>query len=114
MCMRSPRRDYCDDGAVRVLITGATGFLGTRLVARSIEAGHDVRALVRATSRTETVAGLGAECAVASLSTGEGLSDALKDVDVVVHAAGGGRNRSKAQIYADNRDSTKKIGRAHV
>ena len=91
---------------MRVLITGATGFLGTRLVARSIDAGHHVRAVVRPTSHTETIVELGAECAVASLESGDGLADALQDVDVVVHAAGGGRNRSRAQIYADNRDST--------
>lgn len=91
---------------MRVLITGATGFLGTRLVARLLDAGHDVRATVRATSRTETIEGLGAECAVASLHTGEGLAESLQDVDVVVHAAGGGRDRSRATTYADNRDTT--------
>ncbi len=91
---------------MRVLITGATGFLGTRLVARLIDAGHEVCAVVRASSRTELIAGLGADCRVASLVTGEGLAHALRDVDVVVHAAGGGRNRTTAQMYADNRDTT--------
>jgi nucleoside-diphosphate-sugar epimerase len=94
---------------MRVLITGATGFLGSRLVARLTEGGHDVRAVVRATSRTETIGGLGAECRVASLSTGQGLDKVIEGVDIVVHAAGGGRNRSKAQMYADNRDTTKTL-----
>jgi dihydroflavonol-4-reductase len=94
---------------MRVLITGATGFLGTRLVARLVDAGHEVRAVVRPSSSTELIAGLGADCAVASLATGEGLPAALEGVDVVVHAAGGGRDRSRAQLYADNRDTTRTL-----
>lgn len=91
---------------MKVLITGATGFLGVPLVARLADAGHTVRAVVRATSRTDLIEGLGAECVVADLHDGEALRGATEGVDAVVHAAGGGRNRSRAQIYADNRDTT--------
>src|SRR5262245_45685212 len=42
----------------RVLVTGATGLLGSHLVERLVAQGHPVRALVRETSRTEFLDGL--------------------------------------------------------
>jgi farnesol dehydrogenase len=38
--------------AMKVLVTGSTGFIGKNLVRRLNEEGHEVRALVRATSKT--------------------------------------------------------------
>ncbi|HET6372223.1 MAG TPA: NAD-dependent epimerase/dehydratase family protein, partial [Candidatus Polarisedimenticolia bacterium] len=35
---------------MKVFLTSGTGFLGGRLAARLVEAGHEVRALVRRTS----------------------------------------------------------------
>ncbi|QLE75537.1 NAD-dependent epimerase/dehydratase family protein [Streptomyces rectiverticillatus] len=68
---------------MRYAVTGATGFIGTRLVAHLTALGHDVTALVRDPrrpvpgTRTETV----------DLVTGTGLRRATADADVVVHLA---------------------------
>lgn len=36
-----------DNGSLRVLVTGATGYIGGRLAPRLVDAGHEVRVLVR-------------------------------------------------------------------
>ncbi|MET7423805.1 NAD(P)H-binding protein [Dactylosporangium sp. NPDC005555] len=64
-----------------MLVTGATGTLGRDLVAVLKERGHDVRGLSRSKPGY----------AHADLTTGEGLAEALRGVDVVVHAATDGR-----------------------
>ncbi|MEZ5817224.1 MAG: TIGR01777 family oxidoreductase [Hyphomicrobiaceae bacterium] len=66
----------------RVLVTGATGFIGTRLVAALVEGGHDVVALVRSRDKA---AGLAAPVTlVTRLEQIPG--DAL--VDAIVNLAG--------------------------
>lgn len=66
----------------RILVTGATGFIGTRLVAALVEAGHDVVALVR--SREKAV-GLAHPLTVVT-NLGQIGSD--QRIDAVVHMAG--------------------------
>ncbi|MCA9582485.1 MAG: NAD-dependent epimerase/dehydratase family protein [Myxococcales bacterium] len=73
---------------MKVLVTGATGFLGSHLAELLHREGHAVRALVRASSNTKHLESLGAELALASLETGEGLDRAVTGVDAVVHGAG--------------------------
>ena len=72
---------------MKVLVTGATGFLGSHVCELLREKGHEVRALVRKTSDTEFIESLGVECVVASLENGTGLEEAVQGVDAVVHGA---------------------------
>jgi uncharacterized protein YbjT (DUF2867 family) len=57
------------------LVTGATGYVGGRLLDRLVEEGRPVRALVRDASRLEDREGV--EVARADLLSGEGVADAL-------------------------------------
>jgi uncharacterized protein YbjT (DUF2867 family) len=66
-----------------VLITGATGLLGTELLARPARAGHRIRAA----SRRPRADDARAEWVRADLADGSGLDEALRGVEVVVHAA---------------------------
>jgi nucleoside-diphosphate-sugar epimerase len=70
---------------VRVLVTGATGFIGRHVVSAFAARGHQVRALVRP-AHGEAVAGA-TETARSDLRVRAGLEDALRDVDAVVHLA---------------------------
>lgn len=69
----------------RVLITGGTGELGRNLIDPLLSAGYTVRVMSRrsqAASRWPD-----AKWAQADLATGEGLREAVADVDTIVHAA---------------------------
>jgi uncharacterized protein YbjT (DUF2867 family) len=64
-----------------VLVTGATGFIGRRLVPALLDAGHDVRAMTR---RPEAYDGRG-EPVGADVSDRASLDEALRDVDVAIY-----------------------------
>jgi len=73
---------------MKLLITGAGGFLGQRLVAALLRGGHSVRALVRQNSRFDSIGCAAAmEIFRADLSTAEDLAPAFAGVDVMVHLA---------------------------
>lgn len=66
-----------------VLITGATGTLGHRVVGEATEAGHKVRAL----SRKPRVGYTGVHWAQGDLLSGDGIDAALDGIDTVIHCA---------------------------
>ncbi len=75
---------------MRVLMTGATGFVGSKLVACLVERGHEVVALTRSVESAKRK--IGYPCA---LYQWDGVSEtvppqALEAVDAVVHLAGEG------------------------
>jgi nucleoside-diphosphate-sugar epimerase len=71
---------------VKVLVTGASGFLGGRIIKKLIEENHEPIALVRTTSNRE---GLPKEIEVreADLFDVASLEEAVKGVNVVIHLA---------------------------
>ena len=71
----------------KVLVTGATGFLGRRTVEMLIDQGFAVRALVRTPSKAGTLAHLGAEITQGDLTDPNSLKPAFEGIDYVIHAA---------------------------
>jgi uncharacterized protein YbjT (DUF2867 family) len=67
---------------VEILLTGATGFVGSLLLPVLQREGHGVRALSR---HPETLAGLPAEVLRGDAVTGEGLERALRGVEVAYY-----------------------------
>jgi len=70
-----------------ILVTGATGKVGSRLVQRLIQWGYKVRALVRESSNTNSLEEIGVELIIGDLLNPKSLEVALQDVDVVIHLA---------------------------
>jgi nucleoside-diphosphate-sugar epimerase len=91
---------------MRVLVTGATGFVGGRVAARLRDRGDEVVAAVRTPSAT--LESLGVEQLAIGL---EVTAEALSGVDAVVHAAAS-VGPSMADARAVNRDATRRIGEA--
>jgi len=73
----------------KVLVTGATGFLGGALVRRLVEDGYRVRALVRNPARTAQLEKLGVEIATGDLGHAPTVTAAVAGMDLVVHAGAG-------------------------
>ena len=78
----------------RVLVTGATGYVGGRLVPRLIAGGHEVRCLVRTPEKLATSSWRDDVDVVVGSVAGP-LESAMRDVDVavyLVHGIGDGRD----------------------
>lgn len=86
---------------MRVLVTGANGFVGTRVVARLLGRGHRVRALVRPAASLAGVTWANeVELARADLRDPDGLKDAVARIDAVVHLAAAVTGDEDAQFSA--------------
>ena len=76
---------------MRVLVTGGTGFVGAHTVKALVDAGHEVRLLVRSAARIdENVKPLGVESvdyAIGDMTDAAAVDTAMDDCDAVVHAA---------------------------
>jgi uncharacterized protein YbjT (DUF2867 family) len=71
---------------MRCLVTGATGYIGGRLVPRLLDAGHDVRCMTRSKARLRDVPWAGrVEIAEADALDAGALRDALAGVDVAYY-----------------------------
>jgi nucleoside-diphosphate-sugar epimerase len=72
----------------RVLVTGATGYTGFRLVASLCARGHYVRALARSPEKAAKLRDLGARVAIGDLADAPSIAGIATNVDVVYLLAG--------------------------
>jgi len=72
---------------VRVFVTGGTGFVGKPTVGRLVEGGHEVRCLVRRTSRTGELEELGCELAHGDVTDKASVLEAVRGCEWVVNLA---------------------------
>jgi uncharacterized protein YbjT (DUF2867 family) len=96
---------------MRVLVAGATGFVGSHLVPALVDAGHDVRALVRDASSYEPPDGVAVtEGDLLEDSSLEGVFDDVDAAYYLVHSMGTGgdfaeRDRRAANNFAAAADA---------
>ena len=77
-----------DIGGLRVLVTGATGFLGSHLASRLLSDGRRVRLLVRSPVKAEALTDGDAEVVVGDIGDPGAVAAAVEGVRVVYHLAG--------------------------
>ena len=94
-----------------ILVTGATGFIGSHLVERLVAQGRSLRCLVR---RSSTAGNLprAIELAHGDLESGAGLTEALRGIDTVIHLAGVTKARTAADYDRGNAVATANLLRA--
>jgi nucleoside-diphosphate-sugar epimerase len=94
----------------RVLITGATGFVGSHVAQAFVEAGYEVRIGARASSDPRWISDLHAERVPLDVSGDpENISRAVRNVDTVAHAAGITRAKRAGEYYAVNAGGARRL-----
>ncbi len=92
-----------------VLVTGANGFIGSRLVSRLIDNGNRVRCLVRSPKKGEELVRLGCELAFGDITNPGSFVDVMDGVREVYHVAGQTRDRAGNDMMTVNRDGTRNL-----
>lgn len=72
---------------MRILVVGATGYLGGAVALRLLRQGHAVTALVRDTARAEALTRAGLALRPGSLDDAAGLKRAVDEADATINAA---------------------------
>ena len=94
---------------MKILITGASGFIGSHLADALHAKGHQLRCLVRTTSSLEWIKHLPVEYVYGTLFDTEALTKAVKNVDVIYHVAGLTKAKSREEYFQGNQIATKNL-----
>jgi dihydroflavonol-4-reductase len=92
-----------------VLVTGASGFVGSAVARKLAARGYDVRVLVRPTSPKANLSGLDAEIVEGDMRDEKSVRRALNDCRFLFHVAADYRlwARDREEILRNNREGTK-------
>ena len=82
MAYISPR-----EGGMKVLVTGATGFIGSAVAHRLVDEGHSIRCMVRKTSDTKNLSDIVWEKSVGDITQIDDCREAVRGMEAVVHCA---------------------------
>ncbi|MFP3465251.1 NAD-dependent epimerase/dehydratase family protein [Leifsonia sp. SIMBA_070] len=74
---------------MNILLTGATGFIGSSVLPRLLDEGHAVTALVRDADKAAIVESAGARALIGDASDASLVESAARDSDGVIHLASG-------------------------
>jgi 2-alkyl-3-oxoalkanoate reductase len=95
---------------MKVLVTGASGFLGSHVAEQLSRAGHDVRALVRKSSNKKFLESLPrVEFFYGAIEEADKVAEACVCVDAIVHSAGIVKAKHSDDFAKTNVGGTKNV-----
>jgi dihydroflavonol-4-reductase len=94
---------------MRVLITGATGFIGSHLAEKLHQKGYDLRSIVRKKSNLQWIEHLPIEYVEGDYSDVDSLRKAVANVDYIYHSAGVTKSKTKTGYFEGNHLATKNL-----
>ncbi len=94
---------------MNVLVTGATGFVGSHVVDALLEKGHAVRYIARSTSNLRWLEGKDVTRVDGSLFDVASLRHAVDGVDIVIHVAGLTAARNEEEFRRGNFEATRNL-----
>src|SRR5271170_1574129 len=84
----SPVPDHGNQGeTMRIFLTGATGFIGTKIIPELVQAGHQVLGLTRSDAGARQLTAAGAEAHRGDLEDPTTLRRGAEKADAVIHCA---------------------------
>lgn len=94
-----------------ILVTGASGFVGSAVARKLAARGHHVRVLMRAASPRTNLEGFDAEPVEGDMLDGKAMRRALQDCRYLFHVAADYRlwARDREEIVRNNRDGTRNV-----
>ena len=94
-----------------ILVTGGTGFIGSHLLDKLSALGEPARCLLRRQARPRRLPA-GIQAAYGDLTSGEGVEEAVRGADTVIHLAGVTKALAARDYYAGNVRATETLLRA--
>jgi len=98
-------------GTTEILVTGASGFVGSAVAIKLHRSGHRVRALIRRDSRRAQLAGLDVDFVEGDIRDAQAVRRALAGVRYVFHVAADYRlwARDRREIFSTNVEGTRVV-----
>lgn len=93
----------------RVLLTGATGFIGSHIVEKLVLGGYEVLCAVRQSSDISFLKKFKLDIKYADLSDVESIKAILASEDIIIHNAGLTKSLSNTEYYKVNVEITKNV-----
>lgn len=96
----------------KILVTGASGFIGSHLAQALVARGDEVACLVRKTSKLDRLRPLGVRLVYGDVTDPQSLGPAIGDAEVVYHVAGCHLVLHVEQYYRVNEQGVRNVARA--
>ena len=96
---------------MKVLVTGATGFIGGNVVRALLSRGHQAKALVRPESTLTNLEGTGVETVHGDVTDRQSVASALEGCNAVIHCAAvySFWSRNPEHVYEVNVEGTRNV-----